>query len=245
MACRATAARSGRASVRSTAGACTNGDELAALVAPGDIVMSTADEAASTTRLRACGAKVVCSVTSARTCRTSSRARPGGSSSRTCSRPTPTCSRAQPSSGMSSTRRVAPSSRRRSTASRRQDEDLLPARVERILVSNGLRLGRHELSERPAVLLEERPLGMHDRVVLQVSRWDSLKDPIGVIEGFAEYVAPHTDAHLIYAGPDVTAVADDPRAPRSTRTPASAGGGCPRPPAGRSTSRCCRWSTRE
>jgi trehalose synthase len=46
--------------------------------------------------------------------------------------------------------------------------------------------------------------------VLQVSRWDSLKDPIGVIEGFAEYVAPFTDAHLIYAGPDVSAVADDP-----------------------------------
>ena len=43
-----------------------------------------------------------------------------------------------------------------------------------------------------------------------MSRWDSLKDPIGVIEGFAEHVAPHTDAHLIYAGPDVSAVADDP-----------------------------------
>ena len=49
-----------------------------------------------------------------------------------------------------------------------------------------------------------------ERFVLQVSRWDSLKDPIGVIEGFAEHVAPYTDAHLVYAGPDVSAVADDP-----------------------------------
>jgi trehalose synthase len=52
--------------------------------------------------------------------------------------------------------------------------------------------------------------GASDRVVLQVSRWDSLTDPVGVIEGFAEHVAPRTDAHLVYAGPDVTAVSDDP-----------------------------------
>jgi trehalose synthase len=63
---------------------------------------------------------------------------------------------------------------------------------------------------RHAVMTEERPLGRGERYVLQVSRWDSLKDPLGVIDGFAEHVAPHTDAHLIYAGPDVTAVADDP-----------------------------------
>jgi trehalose synthase len=43
-----------------------------------------------------------------------------------------------------------------------------------------------------------------------VSRWDRLKDPIGVIRGFAEHVAPTTDAHLVYAGPAVEAVADDP-----------------------------------
>ena len=91
-------------------------------------------------RFRACepAARRSCGgATSAWTCRTSSRARPGGSSSRACSRPTPTCSRAQPSSGMSSTRRVARSSRRRSTASRPRTRDLLPARVERILVSGG------------------------------------------------------------------------------------------------------------
>jgi trehalose synthase len=57
---------------------------------------------------------------------------------------------------------------------------------------------------------EDRPLAADDAYILQVSRWDRLKDPIGVIDGFADHVAPATDAHLVYAGPDVTAVTDDP-----------------------------------
>ena len=44
--------------------------------------------------------------------------------------------------------------------------------------------------ERHAQLWEGRPLRPDDRVVLQVSRWDSLKDPSGVVAGFAEHVAP-------------------------------------------------------
>jgi trehalose synthase len=36
------------------------------------------------------------------------------------------------------------------------------------------------------------------------------KDPSGVVSGFVDHVAPHTDAHLVYAGPAVEAVADDP-----------------------------------
>lgn len=47
-------------------------------------------------------------------------------------------------------------------------------------------------------------------IVTQVSRWDRLKDPLGVIEGFARHIAPGTDAHLVVAGPSVEAVADDP-----------------------------------
>jgi trehalose synthase len=46
--------------------------------------------------------------------------------------------------------------------------------------------------------------------VLQVSRWDRLKDPLGVIDGFVRYVLPAADAHLVLAGPSVTEVADDP-----------------------------------
>lgn len=54
-------------------------------------------------------------------------------------------------------------------------------------------------------------------VVLQVSRWDALKDPIGVIRGFAEHVPPDTGAHLVYAAPAVEAVADDPEGARMLR----------------------------
>jgi trehalose synthase len=64
--------------------------------------------------------------------------------------------------------------------------------------------------DRRAELFEGRPLRADDPVVLQVSRWDRLKDPIGVIRGFVEHVAPGSDAHLVYAGPAVEAVADDP-----------------------------------
>lgn len=63
---------------------------------------------------------------------------------------------------------------------------------------------------RPAQLTEGGPLRSDDPVVLQVSRWDRLKDPVGVIRGFAEHVVPNSDAHLVYAGPAVEAVADDP-----------------------------------
>jgi trehalose synthase len=37
-----------------------------------------------------------------------------------------------------------------------------------------------------------------------------LKDPLGVMQGFADNIAPVTDAHLVLAGPSVEAVADDP-----------------------------------
>ena len=63
---------------------------------------------------------------------------------------------------------------------------------------------------RRSEVFQEAALDPGDRFVLQVSRWDRLKDPLGVIRGFADEVAPHTDAHLIYAGPAVEAVADDP-----------------------------------
>src|ERR1700716_385812 len=64
--------------------------------------------------------------------------------------------------------------------------------------------------ERAATTLEGRMLRPDDPVVLQVSRWDRLKDPLGVIRGFVDHVAPTTNAHLVYAGPAVEAVADDP-----------------------------------
>jgi trehalose synthase len=62
-----------------------------------------------------------------------------------------------------------------------------------------------------AELYEDTRLTPEDPIVLQVSRWDHLKDPEGVIRGFAEHAEAHrTGAHLIYAGPAVEAVSDDP-----------------------------------
>ena len=57
-----------------------------------------------------------------------------------------------------------------------------------------------------------RPPGFNDPLVVQVSRWDPLKDPVGVLRGFHHMLESHPDtaAHLLLAGPNVTAVADDP-----------------------------------
>ena len=64
--------------------------------------------------------------------------------------------------------------------------------------------------DRHAEMFEDEPVPPDAPVVTQVSRWDRLKDPVGVIEGFGRYVAPLSAAHLIVAGPSVAAVADDP-----------------------------------
>jgi trehalose synthase len=77
--------------------------------------------------------------------------------------------------------------------------------------------GTADRVERRAHMIEDEPLGAEMPVVLQVSRWDALKDPIGVIRGFAEHVAPDTGAHLLYAGPAVAAVADDPEGTQMLR----------------------------
>jgi trehalose synthase len=47
-------------------------------------------------------------------------------------------------------------------------------------------------------------------IVLQVSRWDRLKDPIGVLQGFAHGVDHSLGAHLVLAGPRADSVVDDP-----------------------------------
>jgi trehalose synthase len=64
--------------------------------------------------------------------------------------------------------------------------------------------------ERQVRSVEDERLRPETPLVVQVSRWDALKDPIGVIRGFAEHVPPDSGAHLVCAGPDVETVADDP-----------------------------------
>jgi trehalose synthase len=81
-------------------------------------------------------------------------------------------------------------------------------------ISIRLHDGRETSVARRAKLVEDQPLPPEAPLVLQVSRWDALKDPIGVIRGFAEHVSPSTGAHLVYAGPAVEAVSDDPEGAR-------------------------------
>jgi trehalose synthase len=49
-------------------------------------------------------------------------------------------------------------------------------------------------------------------LVVQISRWDAMKDMAGVMKGFVEHVDPALGAHLLLCGPVVTGVADDPEA---------------------------------
>ena len=44
-------------------------------------------------------------------------------------------------------------------------------------------------------------------LVVQISRWDRMKDMAGVMRGFVEHVDPSLDAHLLLCGPAVTGVA--------------------------------------
>jgi len=47
-------------------------------------------------------------------------------------------------------------------------------------------------------------------LIVQISRWDRLKDMQGVLEGFIRYVAPQSTAYLLLAGPSTEGVNDDP-----------------------------------
>jgi trehalose synthase len=59
-----------------------------------------------------------------------------------------------------------------------------------------------------ATMIEDDATPADAAVVLQVSRWDPLKDHVGVMTGFCEN-GPDW-AHLILAGPDPDSVSDDP-----------------------------------
>ena len=59
---------------------------------------------------------------------------------------------------------------------------------------------------------QEAPVPTGAPLVVQVSRWDHLKDPVGVLHGFADD-PDLAGAHLMLAGPAPTSVADDPEAP--------------------------------
>ena len=61
------------------------------------------------------------------------------------------------------------------------------------------------------LVVDGSPVERGARIVLQVSRWDRLKDMAGVLRGFADHLEDlPADAHLVLAGPEVAGVGDDP-----------------------------------
>jgi trehalose synthase len=105
-----------------------------------------------------------------------------------------------------------------------KNQYLNPATVQAILVKLGVldgaapavsprfvrRDGDVATVTRPAVVTGEARPGPGDPLLIQVSRWDRLKDMAGVMRGFAEYVAPGGDGYLMLVGPAVKDVSDDP-----------------------------------
>ena len=107
-----------------------------------------------------------------------------------------------------------------------KNRDLEPAAVVQVLITAGLLAG--EPSDEPVPFVRrdgspgvvrphegvlqggEAPPAVGDRLVVQVSRWDRLKDMAGVMAGFVDGPATDTDAQLVLAGPAVAGVADDP-----------------------------------
>jgi len=73
--------------------------------------------------------------------------------------------------------------------------------------------GSQGLIERRAEIVREgEPPSLETPLVIQVSRWDRLKDPVGVLNGFVRALnnSGVDGAHLMLVGPSVEAVADDP-----------------------------------
>ena len=105
-----------------------------------------------------------------------------------------------------------------------KNQDLDAAIVQAILVKLGVldgaapqvparfvrRNGDMDTVSRPAAITGEGRPGPCDPVLLQVSRWDRLKDMAGVMRGFADHVVPGGPGHLMLAGPAVAGVSDDP-----------------------------------
>ncbi|MGE5283124.1 MAG: glycosyltransferase [Chloroflexota bacterium] len=107
-----------------------------------------------------------------------------------------------------------------------KNQEMAPAQVRSILRLTGLLApdgddGAEPTFQRPdggAARVERRCEALGDGglpdagapLVVQVSRWDRLKDPVGVLRGFAEVESDGHGAHLILAGPSLGSVTDDP-----------------------------------
>ncbi|UCF67805.1 MAG: glycosyltransferase [Acidobacteriota bacterium] len=112
-----------------------------------------------------------------------------------------------------------------------KNQDLDDGTVEAILLHTGLLDGPHatqasvaftradgspaRVVHRASIVRRGRAPRPDTPLVVQVSRWDPLKDPSGVMSGFSQLIEAGggADAELVLAGPELGAVADDPEAP--------------------------------
>jgi len=105
-----------------------------------------------------------------------------------------------------------------------KNQDLEPGTVDAIVAAIGLCEPREKSDgdlgfirpdgstgrvARVADIDQSAPVPADAILTTQVSRWDALKDPLGVLRGFADGV-PDPRCHLLLAGPANAAVADDP-----------------------------------
>jgi trehalose synthase len=102
-----------------------------------------------------------------------------------------------------------------------KNQDLDPAVTRAIFAATGLAerdgsapvFERHDGSvgrvDRSAEIDQDSPVPWEAPLIAQVSRWDRLKDPVGVLRCFADHI-DGLEAHLLLAGPSVAEVADDP-----------------------------------
>ena len=103
-----------------------------------------------------------------------------------------------------------------------KNQDLEPDAVDSILAVIGVRSGDHfsralfqhldgseARVDRHADIDQDGPVPDDAPLITQVSRWDRLKDPVGVLRCFTEHVR-NQSAHLILVGPSVAGVSDDP-----------------------------------
>src|SRR4249919_1468406 len=104
---------------------------------------------------------------------------------------------------------------------------LTRAQVRGMLLAAGLVHGHHRtrtvefrrangrqgvVRHRAAVVRDGEPPPLDAPLVVQISRWDRMKDMAGVMAGFAGSFAPSLGAHLVLAGPKADGVEDDPEA---------------------------------
>jgi trehalose synthase len=96
-----------------------------------------------------------------------------------------------------------------------KNEDLDRETVEAVLAASGVIAPASTLHAAPVLrqvraVREGGPPASEIPLVVQVSRWDRMKDMAGVLKGFVAGVRAETGAQLVLAGPAVDTVGDDP-----------------------------------